>query len=216
VPTLLSLDRRAEAMSLDDEAVEAFSDEFTLFGLVFRGSHVLALTARGLFTDALADARRALRGLGVVPFIHLPGLTAVAQACLEILEKEQGSSLEKEARNVSLRALHALRRYVRLYPFARARYELYVGRYLAAQGRDRAARRHWNRGLGAAKDAGLILDGARIRMLLADGFPEGSSPRVEHLRQSRRDIDELGLRRLKEFEGLARNPAPEATSGVSS
>jgi class 3 adenylate cyclase/tetratricopeptide (TPR) repeat protein len=216
VPTHLSLDRRAEAMSLDEEAVEAFSEEFTLFGLVFRGSHVLALTAQGQFTDALADARRALKGLGVVPFIHLPGLTAVAQACIEILEKEHGSSLEKEARHVSLRALRALRRYVRLYPFARARYELYLGRYLSALGRNRAARRHWNRGLGAAKDAGLMLDGARIRMLLAAGFPEGSAPRVEHLRQSRRDIDELGLRRLKEFEGLARIPAPEATSGVSS
>jgi hypothetical protein len=128
----------------------------------------------------------------------------VSQASIAVLERARGNPLEREARDVSRRALRALRGYVRVYPFARARYELYFGRFLAAQGRDRAARRHWNRGLGAAKDAALTLDGARIRMLLAAGLPEASSSRLEHLRQARRDIDELGLRRLKEFERLAR------------
>jgi class 3 adenylate cyclase/tetratricopeptide (TPR) repeat protein len=212
VPTLLSLDRTAEALSGDEEAVEAFSDEFTLFALVFHGSHVQALVERGLDAEALALARRALKGLGVVPFIHLSGLTALSQGCIAILERAQGTSLEKEAHDVSRRALRALRGYVRLYPFSRARYELYLGRFLAAQGRDRAARRHWNRGLVAAQDAALTLDGARIRMLLAAGLPEASSSQLEHLRQARRDVDGLGLRRLKEFEGLTRSPASGATS----
>jgi class 3 adenylate cyclase/tetratricopeptide (TPR) repeat protein len=203
VPVLMSLDRRDDALALDDEAAQAFSEKYTLFGLVFHGSHVQALLARGLVGDALSHARQALRHLGVVPFIHLPGLTAAAQACLEMLENEQGTALQKEIRRVSRRALRALRSYVRLYPFARARYELYLGRYRAAQGRHRAARRHWTRGLDAAHGAGLLLDGARIRLLLAAQLPEESAARVEHLRQARRSIDELGLRRLREFERLA-------------
>ena len=147
----------------------------------------------------------ALRHLGVVPFIHLPGLTAVAQACVEMLENAQGTALDKETRRVGRRALRALRGYVRLYPFARGRYELYLGRYQAAQGRDKAARRHWTRSSwrSAADGAGLLLDGARIRLLLAAQLPEKSSARVEHVRQARRVVDELGLRRLKEFDGLA-------------
>ena len=140
VPLLLSLDHRAEALALDDEAAEAFSEDYALFGLVFHGSHVQALLARGLGADAISPARQALRHLGVVPFIHLPGLTAVAQACVEMLENAQGTALDKETRRVGRRALRALRGYVRLYPFARGRYELYLGRYQAAQGRDKAAR----------------------------------------------------------------------------
>jgi class 3 adenylate cyclase/tetratricopeptide (TPR) repeat protein len=202
VPTLLDLDRKADAASMDEEAVEVFDETFTLFGLVFQGSHVKSLAARGLVDEALAEARRALTGLGVVPFIHLPGLTAVAQACVEMLERSQGSAAERDARAVSRQALRALLSYVRLYPFARARYELYLGRYLAAQGRDRAARRHSRRGLAKADDAGLLLDGARLRLLLAPGLPEGSSDRAEQLRQARRQVDDLGLRRLREFEKL--------------
>ena len=203
VPLLLSLDHRDEALALDDEAAEAFSEDYALFGLVLHGSHVQALLARGLGVEALSPARQALRNLGVVPFIHLPGLTAVAQACVEMLENAQGTALDKEIRSVGRRALRALRGYVRLYPFARARYELYFGRYRAALGRDKAARRHWTRGLKAADGAGLLLDGARIRLLLAAQLPEKSSARVEHVRQARRVVDELGLRRLKEFDRLA-------------
>jgi hypothetical protein len=49
-------------------------------------------------------------------------------------------------------------------------------------------------------------------MLLAAGLPEASSSRLEHLRQARRDIDELGLRRLREFEPLTRGSTSDATS----
>ena len=202
VPLLLNLDHKDEALALDDEAVQAFNDQYRLFGPIFHGGHVQALLARRQTADALSYARHALSTIGIVPYVHLAGLTAMAQACIEVLEKERGTAREKDIRGVSRRALRALHGYVWLYPFARARYELYLGRYRAVQGRNTAAQRHWTRGLRAAHDAGLRLDGARIRLLLADQLPEGSPAHIEHLHQARRTIDELGLRRLKEFERL--------------
>jgi len=129
-------------------------------------------------------------------------LTAMAQASIEMLERQRGTSLEKDADNVCRRSLRALRAYSRVYPFSRGRYYLYLGMFEAAQGKNRAAGRHWTRGLHFADLAGLQLDAARIRLLLAQQLPEGSSSRVEHQREARRTLDELGLRRLKEFEHL--------------
>jgi hypothetical protein len=97
-----------------------------------------------------------------------------------------------------------MRAYVRLYPFSRARYELYLGMYRAGQARDRAAHRYWTRALRSADDAGLLLDGARIRLLLANRLPEDSSARAEQLREARRTLHELGLSsRLSAFERFA-------------
>ncbi|MGY1786400.1 AAA family ATPase [Geodermatophilus sp. SYSU D00698] len=203
LPLLLSLDRTAEALAVDDEAMEVSSDEYKLFAPVLQGGHVRALVARGRSAEALTRARRAVGAFGMVPYIHLAGLTALVQACLEMLDQERGTPREKEVRRVTRRALRALRTYKRIYPFARTRYELYLGRYRAAQGRDDAARRCWRRGLRTAEDDRLLLDGARLRLCLAAQLPEGSPARAEHLRQARRTIDELGLRRLREFAALA-------------
>ena len=127
----------------------------------------------------------------------------MTQACIEILESQRGTSLEKDARSVSRRSVQALRGYLRVYPFSRGRYYLCLGMCRAAEGRDRSARRHWTRGLHFADLAGLKLDGARMRLLLAQQLPEGSPTRLEHLRQTRQTLDELGLRRLKAFERFA-------------
>jgi class 3 adenylate cyclase/tetratricopeptide (TPR) repeat protein len=202
VPVLVSLDHRDEALALDDEASAIFSDEYSLAAPIFHGSHVQALVLRGHNADALAHARRALRDVGTPSFLHLPGLTALAQACLEMVHEERGSDLDGEARQVGRQALRALRGYTRIYPFARARYELSLGRYRAAQGKQQVARRDWARGLRAADGSGLHLDGARMRLLLADQLPEGAVARTEYLRQARLGVDELGLRRLKEFQRL--------------
>ena len=117
-------------------------------------------------------------------------------------ETGDGTTSEKEALRLSQRALRALRAYLRVYPFSRGRYYLYLGMCEAAEGKNRAAGRHWIRGLRFADLAGLQLDGARIRLLLAQHLPEGSPTRVEHQRETRSTLDELGLRRLKEFEDI--------------
>jgi hypothetical protein len=201
IPVLTSLDRTAEASALDSEAVQLFEEKDRLYGPNFHGSHVQALVAQGLTAEALSHARHALNALGAVPiWIHLGGLTAMTQASIEMLEKQRGTSLEKDAVKVCRRSLRALRGYFRFYPFSRGRYYLYLGMYRAAEGRNRAAWRQWIRGLHFADLAGLQLDAARIRLHLAQQLPEGSPARSEHLSQSRGTLDELGLRRLKAFE----------------
>jgi class 3 adenylate cyclase/tetratricopeptide (TPR) repeat protein len=205
VPVLLSLGLKEEALGLDDEAVQVFSWKDELSGPNFHGSHVQALMAQGRTGEALSHARRAVSTFGAVPvWFHLEGLTAMVQACVEMLKNERGTALEKDVRRVGRRALRAMRAYVRLYPFSRARYELYLGMYRAGQERDRATRRHWTRALRSADDAGLLLDGARIRLLLANRLPEDSSARAEQLREARRTLHELGLSsRLSAFERFA-------------
>jgi class 3 adenylate cyclase/tetratricopeptide (TPR) repeat protein len=204
IPVLISLDRSEEALALDGEAVQLFEETDRLNGPNFHGSHVQALVAQGLTAEAIAYARQALKTLGAVPiWFHLGGLTAMTQACIEMLERQRGTTLEKDAHKVSRRSLRALRAYVRVYPFSRGRYYLYLGMYRAAEGRIRAARRLWTRGLHFADLAGLQLDGAQIQLLLAEQLPPGSPARVEQLRQARRTLDELGLRRLKAFERFA-------------
>ncbi|MGY1603659.1 AAA family ATPase [Geodermatophilus sp. SYSU D00815] len=190
VPLLVDLGRRAEALGVDEDAAEVFREEHALAAPIFAGSHVEALVLRGRTGEALAAARSALRRLGVPSFFHLPGLTALARGCLELVGEDRATAR---------RAVRALRRYARLYPFARARHLLHAGRYRAAVGRPRAARRSWTRGVRAADQAGLLLDGARMRFLLAAQLPEGSPDRAAHLARARRDVDELGLRRLAEF-----------------
>ena len=203
IPVLMSLDRTAEALALDNEAVELFTEQDRLSGPNFHGSHVLALMAQGQATEALAHARRALKTFSPVPiWFHLGGLTAMTQSCIELLQTQRSTTLEKEALTLSHRALRALRAYLRVYPFSRGRYYLYLGMCEAAEGKNRAAARHWTRGLRFADLAGLQLDAARIRLLLAEQLPEGSPTRLEHQRETRSTLDELGLRRLKEFENL--------------
>ena len=124
----------------------------------------------------------------------------MADASIELLERQRGKSLEKDANSVCRRSLRALRAYSRVYPFSRGRYYLYLGMYRAAEGRNRAASRQWTRGLHFADLTGFQLDAARIRLYLAQQLPEGSPARSEHLRQSRQALDELGLHRLKAFE----------------
>ena len=201
IPVLMRLDRTGDALALDIEAVQLFEEKDKLNGPNFHGSHVEGLVAQGLTADALSYARQALKTFGAVPiWFHLGGLTAMTQACLEMLEQHRGTTVEKDARKVSWRSLRALRAYSRFYPFARGRYYLHLGMYRAAGGRNRAAHRHWARGLQFAEIAGLQLDAARIRLLLAQQLPQGSPARLEHMRQARDALDELGLRRLKAFE----------------
>ena len=203
IPVLMSLDRTAEALALDNEAVELFTEQDRLSGPNFHGSHVLALMAQGQATEALAHARRALKTFSSVPiWFHLGGLTAMTQSCIELLQTQRGTTLEREALRLSHRALRALRAYLRVYPFSRGRYYLYLGMCKAAEGKNRAAARHLTRGLRFADLAGLQLDAARIRLLLAQQLPKGSPTRLEHQRETRSTLDELGLRRLKEFESL--------------
>jgi tetratricopeptide (TPR) repeat protein len=201
IPVLTSLDRTAEATALDSEAVQLFEEKYRLYGPNFHGSHVQALVAQGLTAEALSHARQAQNALEAVPiWIHLGGLTAMAEACIEILERQRGTSLEKDADNVCRRSLRALKAYSRVYPFSRGRYYLYLGVYRAAAGRNTAANREWTRGLHFADLTGFQLDAARIRLHLAQQLPEGSPARSEHLRRSRQALDELGLHRLKAFE----------------
>jgi class 3 adenylate cyclase/tetratricopeptide (TPR) repeat protein len=204
IPVLVSLDRSEEALALDGEAVELFVENDKLNGPNFHGSHVQALMAQGLTAEAIPYARKALKTVGAVPiWFHLGGLTAMTQAGIEMLERQRGTVVEKDAHKVIRRALRALRAYLRVYPFSRGRYYLYLGLYRAAEGRNRAARRLWTRGLHFAELAGLQLDGARIRLLLAEQLPPGSPARLEQIRQARGALDELGLRRLKAFERFA-------------
>jgi class 3 adenylate cyclase/tetratricopeptide (TPR) repeat protein len=203
IPVLTSLDRTTEALALDSEAVQLFEEKDRLNRPNFYGSHVQALVAQGLTAEALSFARQSLKTLAGVPnWFHLGGLTAMTQACIGMLDGQRGTGLEKDAHEVCRRSLRALKAYLRVYPFSRGRYCLYFGMYRAVQGRNRAARRQWTRGLDFADLAGLQLDAARIRLLLAQQLPEGSPSRVKHQREARRTLDELGLHRLKEFEDL--------------
>ncbi len=204
IPVLMSLDRTNDAVALDAEAVELFEEQDKLNGPNFYGSHVQVLGAQRLTTEAVAYASKALKTLGPVPiWFHLGGLTAMTQASIDLLERQRGTTLEKDARTVAQRSLRALRGYPRVYPFSRGRYYLYLGMFRAAEGRNRAALHQWTRGLHFADLAGLQLDGARIRLLLAQRLPDGSPVRAEHLRKARQTLDELGLRRLEAFERSA-------------
>ena len=201
IPVLMSLDRTSDAVALDSEAVQLFEEKDKLNGPNFYGSHVQVLGAQGLATEAVSYARQALKTLGPVPiWFHLGGLTAMTQACIDLLERQRGTALEKDVHKVSQRSLRALRGYLRVYPFSRGRYYLYLGMGRAAEGRNRAARHQWTRGLRFADLAGLQLDGARIRLLLAQQLPEESPVRAEYVGQARRTLDELGLRRLEAFQ----------------
>jgi hypothetical protein len=47
----------------------------------------------------IAHARRALKTFSSVPiWFHLGGLTAMSQSCIEMLQTQRGTTLEKEAR----------------------------------------------------------------------------------------------------------------------
>jgi tetratricopeptide (TPR) repeat protein len=204
VPLLLDLGRHAEALRTADEAAEAFAPEHRLFGPMLHAAQVRVNLARGKPDEARDCAHAALDGLGrLVQYHHLVGLTALVRGCLEVLESgaRGGTVTERDDLALARRALHALRGYARLYPFAHGRYELYAGRFRAAQGDVDAARRHWRRGLEETQEAGLRLDSARIRLLLAASLPEGPD-RAEHLRAGARTLEELGLTRLPEFEEL--------------
>ena len=128
----------------------------------------------------------------------------MTQACIEMLEGTAGNEFREGcSRECAGDTLRALRAYLRVYPFSRGRYCLYFGMYRAVQGEEIVLpRRQWTRGLRFADLAGLQLDGARIRLLLAQQLPEGSPTRVQLQRETRSTLDELGLRRLKEFEDL--------------
>jgi tetratricopeptide (TPR) repeat protein len=200
-PVLMSLNRTEEAIALDDEATGLFNDKYKLSAANFLGNHMQALVAQRRIADAISYASVALRQLGPMPvWFHFVGLTAMTRTCVDMLGQERGLPLEKEARWVTRRALRALHRYVRVYPFCAARYHLYVGMYRSARGQDRAARRRWKKALRMAEESELKLDGARIRLLLADQLPEDAPARREYLRQARQTLNEIGLRRLEGHE----------------
>lgn len=204
VPVLMALGQKAACVSLDEEAVQLFSEDDRLSARNFQGSHIQVLTVQGRSTEGLAYAHDALTNTSTVPiWFDFVGLTAMTRACIELLQDMRGTAEEQAVRRVSRRALRALRLYVAVYPFCRARYDLYLGRFQSAEGKDRAARRSFERALRYAERSGLQLDGARARLLLAGQLPEESPVRSEHLRHARRTLDELGLRRLEGFEGLA-------------
>jgi hypothetical protein len=204
VPVLMGLGHKDACMTLDEEAAQLFSEDDRLSAHNFQGSHMQVLMARGRSAEALSYAQDALRTLGTMPvWFDFVGLTAMVRACIELLENVRGTAAENDVRRISRRALRALRRYVSVYPFSRARFDLYFGMYQAAVGKHHAARRRWLRALRCAERSGLQLDDARARLHLAGQLPEDSQARAEHLRHARRTLDEFGLRRLEGFEGFA-------------
>jgi class 3 adenylate cyclase len=220
VPVLMGLGQKGACITLDEEAVRLFSEEDRLSARNFQGSHMEVLVAQGRSAEALAYARDALSTLDTMPvWFDFVGLTAMVRTCIELLEDVRGTAAEDEVRRISRRALRALRRYATVYPFCRARFELYLGMYQAAVRKDHSARRRWLRTLRYAERSGLQLDGARARLLLAGQLPEGSQARAEHLRHARRTLDEFGLRRLEGLEGFASSsggtPGTEPPADVS-
>ena len=210
VPVLMSLGQKDACITLGEEAVQLFSEDDRLSARNFQGSHMQVLMAQGRSAEALSYAQDVLSTLGTMPiWFDFVGLTAMVRACIELLEDVRGTAAEKDVRRISRRALRALRLYVRVYPFCRARFDLYFGMYQAAVGKKHAARRRWVRALRCAEQSGLRLDGARARLLLAGQLPEGSQARADHLRHARRTLDELGLRRLEGFEGFADSSAAD-------
>jgi len=204
VPVLMGLGQKDACITLDEEAAQLFSKDDRLSARNFQGSHMQVLIARGRSAEALSYAQDALSTLGKMPvWFDFVGLTAMVRACIELLEDVRGTAAETDVRRISRRALRALRRYVRVYPFCRARFDLCFGMYQAAVRKDHFARRRWVRALRCAERSGLQLDAARARLLLAGQLPEGSQARAEHVRHARRTLDELGLRRLEGLEGFA-------------
>ena len=218
VPVLMGIGQKNACSTLDEEAVQLFSEDDRLSARNFQGSHIQVLIAHGRRGEALSYAQDALSTLDTMPvWFDFVGLTAMVRACIELLEDVRGTAAEKDVRRISRRALRALRRYVRVYPFCRARFDLYCGMYQAAARKDHFARRRWVRALRCAERSGLQLDGARARLLLAGQLPEGSQARAEHLRHARRTLDELGLRRLEGLEGspVVGRAAPDRPSRVT-
>jgi class 3 adenylate cyclase/tetratricopeptide (TPR) repeat protein len=201
VPVLMGLGHKDACIALDEEAVTLFSEDDRLSARNFQGSHMQVLVARGHDDQALAYAQHALSTLGAVPvWFDFVGLTAMVRASLELLTKVRGTGAEADGRKIARRALRALRGYVRIYPFCRPRFDLYFGLYQAAVGNDRAARRRLVRALRSAERSGLELDAARVRLHFVGQLPEGSHDRAELLRDARRVLGTLGLRRVEDFE----------------
>jgi class 3 adenylate cyclase/tetratricopeptide (TPR) repeat protein len=204
VPVLMGLGKKDACIALDEEAAQLFCDDDKLTARNFEGSHIQVLMAQGRKAEALAYAKDALSTPAAMPvWFDFVGQTAMVRACIELLEDARGTDAQKDVQKVCRRALRAFRQYVRVYPFCRARFDLYFGMYQAALGNDHAARRRWAHALGCAQHCGLQLDGARAHLLLAAQLPEGSRDGEEHLRGARRTLDGLGLRRLEEAEGFA-------------
>jgi class 3 adenylate cyclase/tetratricopeptide (TPR) repeat protein len=201
VPVLMGLGQKDACIPLDEEAAQLFNEDDRLSARNFQGSHMQVLMARGRSAEARSYAQGAL-STGTMPiWFDFVGLTAMVRACIELFEDVRGTAAEKDVRTINRRALRALRRYVTVYPFCRARFDLYFGMYQAAVGKHHAARRRWLRALRCAERSGLQLDDARARLLLAGQLPEDSQARAEHLRHARRTLDEFGLRRLEGFAG---------------
>ncbi|MET7420166.1 BTAD domain-containing putative transcriptional regulator [Dactylosporangium sp. NPDC005555] len=94
------------------------------------------------------------------------GGASVAAASVGGASVAAASVAVDEVRAVEAAAVRRLRRYARIYPMARPRYGIVLGRHLALRGRARAAARAWTAAARAATRLGMPADAARAAALL--------------------------------------------------
>ena len=141
--------------------------------LTTRARALVAIGRRDEARAALAEAAGALRPSPI--FLHLTSYTAWCDSWMVLAAGGDRAALA-ELKS----CLSGLRRYSLLLPFARARLQLFKGRYALLKNRVAAARRHFLRGVGYADAAGLTWDSARLHAEAALLLPEGQE-RSRHI-----------------------------------
>lgn len=180
---LLWMDRSEEAQDALDEAAGLHAREPYLAERTFVGGQLALLHARAGRTQAAAarleDVRMLLRESRPNP-VAIEGYAAAAEAALRLHATGGGAGLVATARE-ALTPLQQLSTVgARVY---RARRWFVEGLLAHTGGRQRAARRHWRRGLAFATARGLVLDEAltRLALLESDGNAESRRGHAERI-----------------------------------
>ena len=137
-------------------------------------TRALALVAVGRSDDSrpvLVEANGELRPSPI--FLHLTSYTAWCDSWAKLAAGGESGALDELKSSLS-----GLRRYALLLPFARARVQLFKGRYELLRNRTSAARRHFRRGAAYADAGGLTWDAARLHAEAAALSPEGEERRT--------------------------------------
>ena len=157
-----------------------------------RGLQALLAFRQGDTDQALAHAltgHALTKGLPL-GYYALEGYSAIAEVLLGAWEKGAGS--DANPRRLVSRSVKAIRRFGRTFPIGIPRARLWRGEYLWLRGRQKAARRVWERGLVDAVDRDLVYDEAALRFHVARRLERDDPQRTEHLTRAATLLSAMG------------------------
>jgi class 3 adenylate cyclase/tetratricopeptide (TPR) repeat protein/ABC-type iron transport system FetAB ATPase subunit len=210
LPSLLSL-REALAGAGGTHRKEYVQAPYGRFHLM---RHDLAAARTSADTGAAALARQSNSS-----YDFLAERSIVAQTYLQILEAatapRERNGGQEDLIVATTKACKALSSYARVFPIGRPAAARYAGQLAWLKGRTRAAQKHWQNSLRAARTLNMRYDEALATIEIARHLPGDDASRDEHLQQARTIFRELGasadLAQLEKLEfrrssGLANNP----------